>query len=367
MQSLAAIPSTLGRTATAVGVVAISTAILAFVLNGIGASQTIVFVVSAIALAALAVLIGQGTDELGQRFGPATTGILQSALGNLPELFISIFALRAGLVVVVQTALIGSILANLLLVLGLAFLVGGLRHGTQTFHGPAVRTMATLLLLAVAALAIPTLATAPGEPDAGHEIDLSVIVSVVLLVVFAASIPFSLRGGHGASVEVDQTIDEEAWPLPLALGVLVVGAVGAALTSDLFVEALKPTMASLGLSEAFVGLVIVAIAGNAVENLVGIQAAAANKTDLATSLILNSSLQVAIALTPALVLISLVIGGGALTLVLSPLLLGAVFLAALLAAVIVFDGESTWLEGLALLGLYVIIAASVWYGPPIHA
>jgi Ca2+:H+ antiporter len=367
MQGLASIPSTLGRTATTVGVVAISTAILSFVLNGIGASHTFVFVVSAIALAALAVLIGQGTDELGQRFGPATTGILQSALGNLPELFISIFALRAGLVVVVQTALIGSILANLLLVLGLAFLVGGLRHGTQTFHAPAVRTMATILLLAVAALAIPTLATAPGEPDAGHEIDLSVIVSVVLLVVFAASIPFSLRGGSGASVQVEETLDDVAWPLPLALGVLVVGAVGAALTSDLFVEALKPTMASFGLSEAFVGLVIVAIAGNAVENLVGIQAAAANKTDLATSLILNSSLQVAIALTPALVLISLVIGGGALTLVLSPLLLGAVFLAALLAAVIVFDGESTWLEGLALLGLYVIIAASVWYGPPIHA
>jgi Ca2+:H+ antiporter len=367
MQTLASLPSTLGRTATIVLVVAAAATIAAFVLASLGVSQTIVFIVSAIALAALAMLIGEGTDQLGRRLGPGATGILQSALGNLPELFISIFALRAGLVVVVQTALIGSILANTLLVLGLAFLVGGLRHGTQTFHAPSVRTLATLLLLAVAALAIPTLATAPGEPDAGHEIDLSVIVSIVLLVVFAASIPFSLRGGPGVSVERHEAPTANAWPLPLALGVLAVGAVGAALTSDLFVEALKPTMASLGLSEAFVGLVIVAIAGNAVENLVGIQAAAANKTDLATSLILNSSLQVAIALTPALVLISLVIGGGALTLVLSPLLLGAVFLAAFLAAVIVFDGESTWLEGLALLGLYLIIAASVWYGPPIHA
>jgi Ca2+:H+ antiporter len=366
MTTLASLPATLGRTATVVAVIAIGTTLAAFLLNGLGASQTIVFVVSAIALAALAMLIGEGTDQLGQRFGPATTGILQSALGNLPELFISVFALRAGLVVVVQTALIGSILANTLLVLGLAFVVGGLRHGTQTFHAPAVRTLAILLLLAVAALAIPTLATAPGEPDAGHEIDLSVIVSVVLLVVFAASIPFSLRGGRGASVDLHEASGDAAWPLPLAFGVLAVGAAGAALTSDLFVEALKPTMASLGLSEAFVGLVIVAIAGNAVENVVGIQAAAANKTDLATSLILNSSLQVAIALTPALVLISLVVGAGALTLVLSPLLLGAVLLAALLAAVIVFDGESTWLEGLALLGLYVIIAASVWYGPPIH-
>jgi Ca2+:H+ antiporter len=366
VNALAALPSVLGRTTTIVGLGGIGAALAAFLLNGLGVSHTLVFIVSAIALAALAMLIGEGTDELGQRFGPATTGILQSALGNLPELFISIFALQAGLVIVVQTALIGSILANILLVLGLAFLVGGLRHGTQTFQAPAVRTMATLLLLAVAALAIPTLATAPGEPDAGHQVDLSVIVSLVLLVVFAASIPFSLGGGRGASVERREPSHETAWPLPLALGVLAVGAIGAALTSDLFVESLKPTMASFGLSEAFVGLVIVAIAGNAVENVVGIRAAANNKTDLATSLILNSSLQVAIALTPALVLISLVLGGGALTLVLSPLLLGAVLLAALLAAVIVFDGESTWLEGLALLGLYVIIAASVWYGPAIQ-
>jgi Ca2+:H+ antiporter len=145
----------------------------------------------------------------------------------------------------------------------------------------------------------------------------------------------------------------------LAVDGQVGDAPGAALTSNLFVASLKPTVASIGLSEAFVGLVVVAIAGNAVENIVGVQAAAADKTDLATSLILNSSLQVAIALTPALVLISLILGTGALTLVLTPLLVGAVVLAALLAAVIVFDGESTWLEGLALLGLYVIIAASV--------
>src|SRR3954454_12397766 len=364
--TFASLPSILGRTAIVVLIVAGLSTALAFALNGAGVSQTAVVVVSAVALGALATLIGQGTDELGERFGPATTGILQSALGNLPELFISIFALQAGLVVVVQTALVGSILANTLLVLGLAFLVGGLRHGTQTFHAPAVRTLATLRLLAVAALAIPTLATMPGEPDAGHQVDLSAIVSIVLLVVFAASIPYSLGGARGASREVRYPSAGPAWPLPLALGVLVVGAAGAALTSDLFVESLKPTMASVGLSEAFVGLVVVAIAGNAVENVVGVQAAAADKTDLATSLILNSSLPVAIALTPALVLISLVLGTGALTLVLTPLLVAAVILAALLAAVIVFDGESTWLEGLALLGLYVIIAASVWYGPPIQ-
>ena len=367
MRTLMELPRILGRTTSLTTVASLVATILAFALHAIGVSETIVFAVAALALAALATLIGQATEQLGHRFGPRTTGILQSALGNLPELFISIFALQAGLVVVVQTALIGSILANTLLVLGLAFFLGGLKHGTQQFHGPAVRAMATLLVLAVAALAIPTLATEPGAPDAGHAVDLSVIVSLVLLVIFAASIPFSLGGGPGASAGVEELEVERVWPLGPTIAILVLGAVGAALTSDLFVDALRPTMASLRISEAFVGLVIVAIAGNAVEHVVGVQMAMRNKPDLGTSLILNSSLQVAIALTPALVLISLFVGGDVMTLVLSPLLLGAVALSTLLAALIVFDGESTWLEGLALLGLYVIIAASVWYGPPIQA
>ncbi len=357
---------TLGRATSLTAGLSLGATVAAFALNAVGGDHSVVFILSAAALAGLAALIGQGTEQLGHRFGPHATGILQSALGNLPELFISIFALQAGLVVVVQTALIGSILANSLLVLGLAFFLGGLKHGTQQFHAPSVRTIATLLVLAVAALAIPTLATAPGGPDVGHAVDLSVIVSLVLLVIFAASIPFSISGGPGASAEVEAVPPERIWPLRLTVAVLLIGAVGAAFTSDLFVEALRPSMASLGLSEAFVGLVVVAIAGNAVENVVGVQMAMRNKPDLAISLILNSSLQVAIALTPALVLISLLIGGGTLTLVLSPLLLGAVALSSILAALIVFDGESTWLEGLALLGLYVIIAASVWYGPAIH-
>jgi Ca2+:H+ antiporter len=357
---------TLGRATSLTAGLSLGAAVVAFALNAADVSHTVVFVLSAAALAGLAALIGQGTEQLGHRFGPHATGILQSALGNLPELFISIFALQAGLVVVVQTALIGSILANTLLVLGLAFFLGGLKHGTQQFHAPSVRTIATLLVLAVAALAIPTLATAPGGPDVGHAVDLSVIVSLILLVIFAASIPFSISGGPGASAEVEEVPPERIWPLGLTIAVLLIGAVGAAFTSDLFVEALRPSMASLGLSAAFVGLVVVAIAGNAVENVVGVQMAMRNKPDLAISLILNSSLQVAIALTPALVLISLWIGGDALTLVLSPLLLGAVALSSILAALVVFDGESTWLEGLALLGLYVIIAASVWFGPAIH-
>jgi Ca2+:H+ antiporter len=228
--------------------------------------------------------------------------------------------------------------------------------------------MALLLVLAVAALAIPALAMAPGAPDQGHVPELSVVVSLVLLVVFAASVPFFLRQGSvngapdAAAVEAGEG---SAWPIGLAIGTLLVAAVAAAFVSDWFVEALQPAMAALGMSEEFAGLVVVAIAGNAVENVVGVQAAMRNQPELAVSLILNYSLQVALALTPALVLLSIVMGVGPLTLVVAPLLVGALAGSVVLAPLVVIDGMSTWLEGLALIGLYVIIAASVWWGPAI--
>jgi Ca2+:H+ antiporter len=336
----------------------------ALVLKLAGFDGVPVFVASAVGLAALAALVGEGTDQLGRRFGPGATGVLQSALGNLPEFFICIFALRAGLVAVVQAAIIGSILANTLLVLGLAFFLGGLKHGTQRFGAGRTRMMATMLVLAVAAMAMPTLATTVG-PAFRHETELSVVVSVVLLVVFAASIPFSVSGGGpaaGAGISVETG---RHWPMPLTLATLFGAAAAAAITSDWFVEALKPAMGSLGMSEEFAGLVVIAIAGNAVENVVGVRAMVADKGELAVSIILNSSLQVALALAPVLVLISLVLGEATLTLVVSPLLVAALALTAFLTALVVDDGKSTWLEGALLMGLYVIIAASVWWGHPI--
>jgi Ca2+:H+ antiporter len=345
--------------------VAVAATILTLALRVIGASSLLIFVVSAIALASLAAVVGDATDHLGQRLGSGATGVLQSALGNLPELFISIFALRSGLIVVVQTALVGSILANSLLVLGLAFMAGGRCHGVQTFGTNQTRMMSVLLLLSVAALAIPSIAAAPGSVDAAHGPALSLVVAVMLLVVFVASVPYSLKGGHGACA-AEPTM-ERMWPMSLAVGVLIASATAAAFVSDWFVEALRPAMSSLHISEAFVGLVIVAIAGNAVENVVGVQMAMRNKMDLAISLILNSSLQVALALIPALVIISHFMGGTPLTLVLSPLLLASLALSAILGSLIVYDGESTWLEGLALIALYVIIAASFWWGASVSA
>ena len=355
----------LGRCAIALIVVSLVGVALTVGLRAVGASQVAIFVVAAVTLAGLAGLVGEATDQVGSRLGPATTGVLQSALGNLPELFISLFALRAGLVVLVQTSLIGSILANSLLVLGLAFLAGGWRHGRMTFDAVPVRTIAVSLVLAVGALVIPTVATSPGAPDAGHATEISVFVSVVLLVIFAASIPFSLGGGRGASMPEAAVDAGNRWSMRTAIVVLSIAGVCAAFVSDWFVEALRPAMSTLGISEAFVGLVVVAIAGNAVENVAGIQAALKGRIDLGISLIQNSSLQVAIALIPVLVIASLFIGPTPLTLVLSPTLLVSLALSAVLGAFVVFDGEATWLEGLMLVGLYLIIAASVWYGPPV--
>lgn len=335
--------------------------VLAGILVLFQVNAVLIFFVSAGALALLAAVVGQATEQVGERLGPGATGVLQSALGNLPELFVGIFALRAGLIVVVQSAIVGSILGNSLFVLGLAFLVGGLRNGTQRFSSQVPRMIANLTLLAVSALIVPTLTSGLHTPAAGHEDGLSIACAVILLVVFIASIPVSLQGGPTA-LPKEKVASLRAWPMLFAIVVLVCAGIGSAFVSDWFVSALTPAISILHISQAFTGLIIVALAGNAVENVVGIQFAARNQSDFAMSVILNSSLQVALGLTPVLVLLSFVIGGVHLTLVMAPLLVASLALAAILSTVIIYDGESTWLEGMALIGLYAIIAVSFWWG-----
>jgi Ca2+:H+ antiporter len=330
-------------------------------LTVVQAGSVLRFAAAGVALALLATLVGQATERLGERLGPGATGVLQSALGNLPELFVGIFALRAGLVQVVRASLVGSILGNSLLVLGLAFFVGGVRHGTQRFASEPPRMIATLTLLAVAALALPTLVHGLHTPAEPHAETFSIACAVVLLCLFVASIPVALHGGPSALPSAGLEANG-GWPVWLAVVVLAGAGIGAALVSEWFVAALRPAAATLGVSEAFTGLVVVAIAGNAVENVVGIQMAARNKPDYAISLILNSSLQVALGLAPVLVLLSFVLGGTHLTLVLPGLLVAALGLAGVLGAFVVYDGESTWLEGLILIGLYGMIATAFWWG-----
>jgi len=258
--------------------------------------------------------------------------------------------------------LVGSILANSLLVLGLAFFFGGRKNGTQTFHSETPRAMVILMVLAVSALVMPTLAHSLHTPASAHETSLSIAGAIVLLVLFFASTLFSLQGGSMAEAVPPTEQEEKHWSLMRIISTLAIAGVSAAFVSDWFVQALEPATKALGISQAFAGLVLVAIAGNAVENIVGIRLAIKNKVDYAISIILNSSLQVALALTPILVLLSFFFTPVTLTLVLPPLLVVSLALTAILSALIVYDGESNWLEGLALVGLYIMIAVSFWWG-----
>jgi len=359
---------------TLAGAIALTAA--AGAVKAAGAGSVTRFVVAGLALAALAALVGQSIEQVGERLGPGPTALLQSTLGNLPELFVALFALSDGLTGVVQAALVGSILGNTLLVLGLSFVAGGLRHGTQHFNPEEPRLNASLLLLVVAALLVPTLADRLGTPAAAHIGTLSNTCAVVLLVVYAASVPFYLRRRVAAAGEPDpgpaahdagdpdaaEASSSQPWPLPLSILLLLVGSLGAALASDWFVGPLQPAVRSLGLSQTFTGLVVVAIASNSVENAVGVRFALRAKPEYVISTTLNSPLQVALLLTPALVLLSRVVGPTQLTLVFPPLLVAALAASALVVAAVIYDGEYTWIEGVALIALYVIIAAAFWWG-----
>jgi Ca2+:H+ antiporter len=320
-----------------------------------GLGSVLTFIVTAVALAGLARMVGTATEQLGARLGSGGASVVQSALGNLPELFIALFALHRGLFDVVQAALVGSILANSVLVLGIAFVVGGLKNGVQKFDSDRARMVSTLTVVAAATMAIPSLAHAFHAPAAAHTHTLSLICAGVLLALFVLTLPSFLRSTPG------EEHDPARWSAALTGAILLGAGLAAAVTSDWFVSALTPAIHTLHMSEEFAGLVIVAIAGNAVENVVGVQLAARNRADFAISVIVNSSLQVALALTPVLVFVSLLFATH-LTLVFPTLLALVLLISAILGALVVNDGESNWEEGAVLVGFYVVIAASFWWG-----
>lgn len=328
------------------------------------AAPVLAFLISAVALAILALLVSRNVEQLADPLGPGRTGVVQAALGNLPELFVGIFALRAGLVTVVQAALVGSVLASVLLLLGMAFVAGGLRHGRQSFNAPRARLTSVQLLLAVAGFIVPTLASRLDSPAAPHVRALSQLTAVVLLAVYALTLPGLLRrpdadnAGEAAAAGPPGGVSRLAGPL----GRLTAAALASGAVADWFVAALTPALHSAHVSDTFAGLVVVAIAGNAVENLAGVRLAAGGRPEHAVSAILASPLQIALLLAPLLVLISPVLGGATLTLALPPMLLAALVVAVVVTAVVVGDGESNWLEGTALIAVYIIIAAAFWWG-----
>jgi Ca2+:H+ antiporter len=317
------------------------------------------FAIATVALAGLAHLVSLATEQVGERFGPAATGVLQSTLGNLPELFVVVFALRAGEVVVAQTSIVGSLFANALLVLGLVIVLGA-RHapdGVMRFGPRLPNDTATLLLVASFIIVIVGLAHVTHEPAAEHERAISTVAAIALLAVYLAWVVPYVRG------EAPRAPTPEAAPrvaLGVSIALLAVGGAGAAFVSDWFIAALRPTIDQLGVSEAFAGLVVVAIAGNAVENVAGLVLAHKGQSDLAISVVKNSVAQVAAFLYPALVLISLMFTHQ-LTFALAPVLIGALLLTALAMWQITGDGEAVEFEGWALVAIYVILAVFTLY------
>jgi Ca2+:H+ antiporter len=318
-----------------------------------------VFLVSGAALAGLAWAVGIGTESVGARFGPAVTGVLQSTLGNLPELFIVLFALSAGEIVVAQFSILGSLFANALLVLGLAIVAGARasEDGVMRFAARLPNDTATLLLLAVFIVVLLGLSDQVGDRASQHQIAISSIGAVLLLSVYAVWLWSDLRTPAAAPA-----IEADAGHVPFSYGVaiLALAGVGAAFVSDWFVSALDPAVKTLGISKPFTGLVIVAIAGNAVENVVGITLAAKGRADLAISVVKNSVAQIAVFLFPALVLLSLLFEHR-LTFVLEPVYIGALFLMAIAVWQITGDGEAVAFEGWALVAIYATLGVLTWY------
>jgi Ca2+:H+ antiporter len=338
------------------GTIAVVT-IVAGVLHYAAAGPVLTFVVAGVALGGLAWAIGIGTEVVGGYFGPAVTGVLQSTLGNLPELFVVLFALSAGETVVAQFSIIGSLLANALLVLGLVIVTGSVvgEGGLMRFGARLPNDTATLLLLAVFIIVLLGLSAQAGDRASHHAVAISVIGAVCLLGVYAAWLWSYLRTDT-------EDVPESAGSHPLAFGVwvLVVAGAGAAFVSDWFIAALDPAVRAIGISKAFTGLVIVAIAGNAVENVVGITFAAKGRSELAVSLVKNSVSQIAVFLFPLLVLLSLFFDPS-LTFVLDPIWIGALTISALAVWQITGDGEAALFEGLALICLYAILATVAFY------
>ena len=323
-----------------------------------GAPEVLAFVVAGLALAGQAWMVSFATEQVGERLGPAATGFLQSTLGNLPELFVVIFALQKGELVVAQTSIIGSLLANALLVLGLVIVVGARASDDRYMRFSKRLPNDTATLLLVTTFIIVIVAVAVGSHDAAgrHVQGISIVAAIALLAVYGAWVVPYLRSGGGVREEATTP----RIPVIVSGTLLAVAGVAAALTSDWFITALRPAIDQLGISEAFAGLVIVAIAGNAVENTVGLVLARKRNNDLAVSVVKNSVVQIAAFLFPVLILVSLLFATH-LTFALAPVYVVALGISALLVWQVTGDGEAAEFEGWALVAVYVILAAITLY------
>ena len=339
------------------------------------AGAGIVFVAAALGIIPTAALMGRATEELAARSGPGIGGLLNVTFGNAPELIIALFALGQGLHEVVKASIVGSILGNILLVMGAAMLVGGLKRPFQTFNPTAVSVQSSMLLLAAVALVMPTifqLVAGGGLPRVGEErvnfgSDLermSLIVAFILLGSYVAGLFFSLRSHRALfnpTAGAEGELEEARWSVKTAVMVLAGAGVAVGIMSEILVGSIAEASEAIGLSEFFVGLIVVAIVGNAAEHWVAIYFAARDKMDLSVNIAIGSSAQIALFAAPVLVLVSFFVGPNPMALVFNGFELGAVFLAILIANHVTQDGESTWYEGVQLLAVYAVLGVVFFY------
>jgi Ca2+:H+ antiporter len=321
-----------------------------------GFSQVAAFALATVALAGSAWVVSLATEQIGEHLGPAPTGVLQSTVGNLPEFFVVLFALGAHELIVAQTAIVGSILVNALLVLGLVIIAGARRGGGIMRFSPRLpNDTATLLFGSTFIIVLIGLLDAAHDPASHHTKTISIIGACAILLVYGSWMRQYLGSERGVARSGAARIR-----LGVAIALLAAAGVGSAFVSDWFVHALQPTIRTLHISQAFAGLVIAAIAGNAVENVAGIALAARGRSELAISVVKNSVSQIAAFLYPLLVLVSL-LTATTLTFALAPVYIGALFGTAVIVWQITGDGEATIFEGTALVVAFVILAAVAAY------
>jgi Ca2+:H+ antiporter len=347
---------------------------LAIVLELAHANASVIFITSALGVIPTAALMGRATEELAARSGPGIGGFLNVTFGNAPELIIAFFALNEGLQEVVKASLIGSILGNILLVMGAAMFIGGRKRERQFFDRTAANVTALMLLLAVVALIMPALfelvqGSGLPRPDAeavNYDSDverLSVGVALVLLATYVAGLFFSLKTHKDLFNPEHGPEDHVAEPWSIRRSVLMLAGAGVAVgvMSEILVGSISEASESIGLSPFFVGIIVVAIVGNAAEHWVAIYFAARDKMDLAVNIAIGSSAQIALFAAPVLVLLSLVVGDFPMALVFNGFELGAVVLAVFIAQQVVAEGESTWFEGLQLLAVYAVLGLTFYF------
>jgi Ca2+:H+ antiporter len=341
---------------------------------------TAIFVMAAIGLIPLAGLIGEGTEELAHYTGPRLGGLLNATLGNAAELIITIFAINAGLLDLVKASITGSIIGNLLLVLGFSLLAGGIKNGTQFFDRRTAGLNAVLMILAVFVLVIPSLFDPALIQNPSTELFFNEGVAFIIIVLYALSLVYSFtaktpkessQGGDDPHPHMQEKVDTSRepaevhpvkWTMRTSLIVLALATVGTAFVSETLIGAVEPVVASLGITEFFLGLIIIPLVGNVAEHLVAVQVAMKNKMELSMAVALGSSLQIALFVAPVLVFISLLFGQR-LLLVFTSYELLALVVSAFIATFIALDGESNWFEGAMLLAVYLIFALAFFFLP----